>query len=248
MNNQEFDHKIKEHFSQREIEVSADAWGKLGIANAPKQQKTNLIWYRVAAAVILLGFGFSYLFFGDRQAKEVVDIEKIIIPSNTKELTDDSVELVTSPNAFQKEDTVNNVSFDKIFKSLNKVANKQILVLNKKQKNLEYTKKSINQVASKDNVIIEIVETGEGALFDEIIVQEQDFDIVEILKDFDIKTALNVDIASVVTRKAYKIDTQSLLQEVENDIFEEKEKRFREKVIDVIAEGVNNVSLALEND
>ena len=264
MNNQEFDHIIKEHFLQREIEVSADAWNKLGVASTVKQQKIKPIWYRVAAAVVLLGFGFSYVFFTNKQTEEVVEIDSM----NIKKELSSPVDIIEVAEKSKRKNQIQNKSdFEK-----NGIAITNTKQIEPKTKGPISTQKHTESIVSQNatdatktkqmqlNAFVPLPEhterndslvkesTTQIASLDKSILEDEKDNAIKKEKDFDVKIALHIDIAAVVKKKAYKIDAQSLLQEVENDIFDEKDKRFREKVITVLTEGVNNVSLALEND
>ena len=255
MNNQEFDHKIKEHFSQREIEVSAGAWTKLGIASAVKQQKIKPIWYRVAAAVVLLSFGFSYVFFANKQTEEVVEIEikkKLSLPVDVIEVAEKSRRESQTENKSHFEEkgiaiTKTKQIEPKIKKSISTQKHAVSIISQNSTEVVINKQLEISVLAPLHKGIIQ-KKPEQTASFDKKVLEDKMDNAIKTKKDFEIKTALHIDVASVVKRKAYKIDAQSLLKEVENDIFDEKEKRFREKVISVLTEGVNNVSLALEDD
>lgn len=224
MENKEFDRKIAELLSQREFEVSENAWQKVA-DQLPVQPKHNYRkWLGLVAAMLLIGI----LLWHNQQSQQ-----KDNTITDTKEIESEIIPNLTRDSEIKKEDLpVANVQ--------NSNSNSKNSIIKKQDSN----EKNPILFVEKDAQIPELVQninnpkdktTDQQFLLSNTLIQE-----------------LEIDVNALVLKKLksqktqYTIDPDKLLQLAENEIQTEKDKRFRDKVLDKVKTTVHDWNVAFK--
>lgn len=223
MEDNNFDKKVAEYLSHRKMEVSPDAWQKLA-TELPLQPKSNpKYWIASAAAVLVLGL--VWVFKQDTEKVPITEVEPTEINLNTTHpvLTGKVKHIESVDNT---KTSTNNIPIAKL-------AEKQVNLNQIKSVTKAENLPILNENPTHDLILTEVSKSTDNNEFKENISKEAS------LTDLVLSNLEN-------QKTQYKIDPDELLKIVESEIEKEKDKRFRDKVIDKVKSTMTDLNIAIK--
>jgi hypothetical protein len=223
MEDNNFDKKVAEYLSHRKMEVSPDAWQKLA-TELPLQPKSNpKYWIASAAAVLVLGL--VWVFKQDTEKVPITEVEPTEINLNTTHpvLTGKVKHIESVDNT---KTSTNNIP-------IGKLAEKQVNLNQIKSVTKAENLPILNENPTHDLILTEVSKSTDNNEFKENISKEAS------LTDLVLSNLEN-------QKTQYKIDPDELLKIVESEIEKEKDKRFRDKVIDKVKSTMTDLNIAIK--
>lgn len=242
-----FEDNIRQKLEKRNIEPSAQAWGKLSQKLDDQEGRSNskFIWWIGIAASLVGVFLVSTLFFNKNES-EVVTPEVVVTPNNDQEIlpeinSESIVSKKTENGPFvQKENTNEPIYYNVVNKESNKVKKSiqknTILASNNnvdqtlQEQKINKVLESVNLNKNEESIANSVVENQE---YQVMIESEIDLLLKHAKQDL---TSKNNKSENIVT-----VDANSLLEEVETDL----DQSFRDKIFETILSGYNTVKTAV---
>ncbi len=224
MEDNNFDKKVAEYLSHRKMEVSPDAWQKLA-TELPLHPKSNpKYWIASAAAVLVLGLVWVFKQDTEKVPITVVEPSSEINLNTTHPVLTGEVKHIESVD--NTKTSTNNIPIGKLAE--NQVNLNQIKSVTKAE-NLPI----LNENPTHDLILTEVSKSTDNNEFKENISK------VASLTDLVLSNLEN-------QKTQYKIDPDELLKIVESEIEKEKDKRFRDKVIDKVKSTMTDLNIAIK--
>ncbi len=224
MEDNNFDKKVAEYLSHRKMEVSPDAWQKLA-TELPLQPKSNpKYWIASAAAVLVLGL--VWVFKQDTEKVPITEVEpstEINLNTTHPVLTGEVKHIESVDNT---KTSTNNIPIAKL-------AEKQVNLNQIKSVTKAENLPILNENPTHDLILTEVSKSTDNNEFKENISKEAS------LTDLVLSNLEN-------QKTQYKIDPDELLKIVESEIEKEKDKRFRDKVIDKVKSTMTDLNIAIK--
>jgi heme exporter protein D len=254
-----FEENIRTKFEERELQPSAEAWSKLEAQLGAPKSNTKTLWYAIAASLIAIVVVGAFLLKEDKTVSNEITEQNV----RTKTLND--IDIATSNEKNVKENVVANtenkierqtVTTTTVKKNTEKsqvaaITDKQSSSEKKTENNLKSPRTEIAQTEQKPEQS-ETLETLKENDFiklkvDEVVAQ------VENLKKNNI-TVSSEDVAVLLQNAQRDIANQRLLEQstatidpasLLNDVENELERSFRDKVFNALGEGFNTIRTAV---
>ena len=224
MEDKKFDQKIAELLSQRDLDVSENAWQKVA-DQLPSQPSQNYFkWIRMVAAMLIIGFLFWYHQQSQQTDQTITDtkeIESEIIPNLTRdsEIKKEDLPVASIQNSNSNSKNITSIKLDR-------KEDHPILCIEKDAQ--------IPELAQNVNVINDKT-TNQKTIPSNPLLNESEVDVNALVMK-KLKT----------NKTQYTIDSDELLQLVESEIQTEKDKRFRDKVIEKVKTTVHDWNVAFK--
>ena len=260
-----FEENIRTKLEERELQPSAEAWSKLEAQLGEPKSSNKTLWYAIAASLVAILVVGSFLL---KENKTVSN--ELVEQTNPTEIVN-KTEVATS----EEEKTIENTSAEDATKAEIKTntetlpKNTEQLVANTVDKRDESKEDKIeNRKARKENTNaktaeIAIANTDKNTKKTEVVEKLKTNDYINLKVEEVVATVANLQKNTDVTaedletllQKAQRdianqrlldqatttIDPASLLNDVENEL----ERGFRDKVFDVLGEGFNKIRTAV---
>lgn len=224
MEDNNFDKKVAEYLSHRKMEVSPDAWQKLA-TELPLQPKSNpKYWIASAAAVLVLGLVWVFKQDTEKVPITVVEPSTEINLNTTHPVLTGEVKHIESVD--NTKTSTNNIPIAKL-------AEKQVNLNQIKSVTKAENLPILNENPTHDLILTEVSKSTDNNEFKENISKEAS------LTDLVLSNLEN-------QKTQYKIDPDELLKIVESEIEKEKDKRFRDKVIDKVKSTMTDLNIAIK--
>ncbi len=224
MEDNNFDKKVAEYLSHRKMEVSPDAWQKLA-TELPLQPKSNpKYWIASAAAVLVLGLVWVFKQDTEKVPITVVEPSSEINLNTTHPVLTGEVKHIESVD--NTKTSTNNIPIAKL-------AEKQVNLNQIKSVTKAENLPILNENPTHDLILTEVSKSTDNNEFKENISKEAS------LTDLVLSNLEN-------QKTQYKIDPDELLKIVESEIEKEKDKRFRDKVIDKVKSTMTDLNIAIK--
>jgi hypothetical protein len=224
MEDNNFDKKVAEYLSHRKMEVSQDAWQKLA-TELPLQPKSNpKYWIASAAAVLVLGLVWVFKQDTEKVPITVVEPSSEINLNTTHPVLTGEVKHIESVD--NTKTSTNNIPIAKL-------AEKQVNLNQIKSVTKAENLPILNENPTHDLILTEVSKSTDNNEFKENISKEAS------LTDLVLSNLEN-------QKTQYKIDPDELLKIVESEIEKEKDKRFRDKVIDKVKSTMTDLNIAIK--
>ena len=244
MGHDNLDKNIRNTLADRNIQPSTAAWDKLEAmldSEEKKQPKRKLIWYYVAASIVLL-ISISLVYFGNTQEEFQVSDE--MVNTDTKNETEMNNEINSDTSENKLEEVVAIVPEAET--PITPVSNKEVLNNNKvasvnkdKVKQEKYNNKEINIVDHQQNHETVIANT---SIETDIDNEVEALLAVATTKIKEEKEILNTTENSTPTATAtISVDPDELLMEVEATA----EESLRAKIFEKLKEGFKKTKTAV---
>ena len=254
-----FEENIRTKLEERELQPSAEAWGKLEAQLGTPRSSNKTFWYAIAASLVAMLVVASFLLKEDTAVSN--EIVEQPIPSETLK----DVEVATSEENNPKDTPVTEEKTDaEITKSPPEQLPKknEVIVANssgkeettredRKEKTVETPVTAIAQAATKTKEVktIEKIQKEDfiNLKVDEVVAKVEDLQTTN--RDVtaqDVEALLQKAQRDIATQRLLEestttIDPASLLNDVENEL----ERSFRDKVFDALGEGFNKIRTAV---
>lgn len=224
MEDRKFDQKIAELLSQRDLEVSENAWQKVA-DQLPSQPSRNYFkWMRLVAAMLIIGFLFWYYQQSQQTDHTLTDTEEIeseIIPNLTRdsEIKKEDLPVASIQNSNSNSKNINSIKPDR-------KEDHPILCIEKDAQ--------IPELAHNVNVTNDKT-PNQKTIPSNPLLNEPEIDVNAL-----VMKKLNTQ------KTQYTINPDELLQLAESEIQTEKDKRFRDKVIEKVKTTVQDWNVAFK--
>ena len=244
MGHDNLDKNIRNTLADRNIQPSTAAWDKLEAmldSEEKKQPKRKLIWYYVAASIVLL-ISISLVYFGNTQEEFQVSDEMVNTDTKNEKEMNNEINSDTSENKLEEVVAI----VPEAETPITPVSNKEVLNNNKvasvnkdKVKQEKYNNKEINIVDHQQNQETVIANT---SIETDIDNEVEALLAVATTKIKEEKEILNTTENSTPTATAtISVDPDELLMEVEATA----EESLRAKIFEKLKEGFKKTKTAV---
>lgn len=233
-----FEQHIKDKLEGRTIQPSSKSWDRLDamLSVEEKPKKKSFLWYYVAASLFFV-FGVSY-WFVNQNSNEV-------IPQNTIVTTEgkDSKESFEEQNSIENKVETNDILIEDF-----QINNNSAIVQNQEPKNVNYDKKiKVENLKEETFIQNQIIEEKEAIVENNKPKTKNNKPIYvspeKLLASVE-NSQENISIThSKKTNNSIKVNANSLLSSVENEIKEE----YRETTFDKLKRKFNETKSAVAN-
>lgn len=224
MEDKKFDQKIAELLSQRDLEVSEHAWQKLADQLPGQPTQNNFKWMRLVAAIFVIGFLLWYYQDSQQTDHTLTDSEEM--------------ESETIPNTLH-DSPIKETDLPLVTTQTQQPHSKSITLEKQDYKDVK-TAPLENTHTNSIGLALHNPNTNNST-------SEQQSYVSSPLQD---ETAIDVNalvMKKLKTNKTqYTIDSDELLRLAESEIQTEKDKRFRDKVIEKVKTTVHDWNVALK--
>ena len=233
-----FENQIKDKLEGRAIQPSAKSWDRLDAMLSVKEKPKNksFVWYYVAASLFFV-FGITYWFI-NQDATE-------IIPQNTVV----TIEGKDSKESFEEQNSIENkVETNDILIEDFQINKNSAIVQNQEPKNVNYDKKiKVENLKEETFIQNQIIEEKEAIVENNKPKTKNNKPIYvspeKLLASVE-NSQENISIThSKKTNNSIKVNANSLLSSVENEIKEE----YRETTFDKLKRKFNETNSAVVN-
>jgi hypothetical protein len=224
MEDKKFDQKITELLSQRDLEVSEHAWQKVADQLPGQPTQNHFKWMPLVAAMLIIGFLLWFYQQSHQTDHTLTDTDEIESETIPNTLLDTSIKETDLPLVTTQTHQPHSKNIDRGKQEYNKpktapLVNNQTNTIGLAQHN-----------PSTNNNTSDQQSYGTSPLQDET--------------EIDVNALVLKKLKSQKTQ--YTIDPNELLQLAENEIQTEKDKRFRDKVIEKVKTTVHDWNVALK--
>lgn len=247
MGQNNIEHQIKEKLNAREIQPSAQAWGRLdAMLTVAEQKKTKRFpfWFIGIAASVLVLLTVGLFFFNQEKTVIAPTNDVVVVPDVEKTIINNEQQLVEQNQVTSTENksTVNNPQ--------STINNQRVSIISQKnnQKNNQNSvinrRKEIEYLVSGD--VAAVKSMPKFIVTDPVIVQQKTQDVAKMTSYVDVSILLaSVEGELKVQPKSNKIkvDATTLLSHADGEV----EQTFREKVINSVSKNFKEVKVALSN-
>lgn len=253
-----FEENIRTKFEERELQPSAGAWSKLERQLGTPKSSNKTIWYAIAASLVAMLVVGSFLLKDKKTvSNEIVEQTTLVKTLNDTEVATSEENPATENATIEDENqTEIKTTNTKAVQSIQKtpIAITKVTPQTGEKKEAVYGQKPATELAQVAEKLpkTEAFKKLEGNDFiklkvDEVVAQVENLQKTNSTLTVEAVDALlqkaQRDIANqrLLDQAATKIDPASLLNDVENEL----ERSFRDKVFDALGEGFHTVRTAV---
>lgn len=243
MEQNKFEQNIKEVLEKRRIKPSVKAWDKLEtkLDNTSEVRSLKTYYWIAASVIVLIAISMFILNPENSVVPQVVEtIEKNKI--NTEEIhiePEISIENKEAIVESKEEKELVTIKRDLPENKNNEVDKKRVLVTNLKEAN-----KTLKSIERKEKQVITFEEQKINEVIKEIQIVEAEKGVTEVEIDALLLAAQReIDSQKNINKTGNQIDAMTLLQDVENEL----DKTFKDKVLDLLKQKVIEVAANKEN-